>query len=101
MWTTPPALPANSGGRFRTNFALHFARRHAKIAAMDYEFRFFRGGAFLALHRTVVETDSDAVERARTYLSIGPQFQYVEVRRGLQFMRRVQQPGRSQVPLWQ
>jgi hypothetical protein len=68
---------------------------------MDYEFRFFRAGAFEALHRTAAQTDYDAVERARTYLSFGPQFQYVEVRRGVQFMRRVEQPGRPQVPLWQ
>jgi hypothetical protein len=67
---------------------------------MDYEFRFFRAGAFEALHRTMVGTDTEAVERARTYLRAGPQFQYVEVRRGALFMRRVDQP-RAPLFLWQ
>jgi hypothetical protein len=69
---------------------------------MDYEFRFFRGGAFEALHRTtIMGTDTEAVERAHTYLRAGPQFQYVEVRRGALFMRRVEQPRGTPVSLWQ
>lgn len=65
---------------------------------MDYEFRFYRGGRFEALHMTAVDTDTEALERARTYLRATPYFGYVEVRRGFRFMRRVENdplPGES------
>jgi hypothetical protein len=57
---------------------------------MDYEFRFYRGGQFEALHMTAVDTDTEALERARAYLRASPCFGYVEVRRGFRFMRRVE-----------
>jgi hypothetical protein len=57
---------------------------------MDYEFRFYRGPEFRALHMTAVETDTEALERARAYLRCGPQFSHVEVRRGFGFMRRIE-----------
>jgi hypothetical protein len=56
---------------------------------MDYEFRFFRGPEFEALHITVMESDTEAVERARLYLRQSPYFSHVEVRRGFHFMRRI------------
>lgn len=57
---------------------------------MDYEFRFFRGPAFTALHMTALETDTLALERARAYLRHSPYFSHIEVRRGVSFMRRVE-----------
>ena len=57
---------------------------------MDYEFRFFRGSDFEALHMTAVESDVLALERARAYLSASPHFSHVEVRRGFHFMRRIE-----------
>jgi hypothetical protein len=57
---------------------------------MDYEFRFYRGSQFEALHMTAVDTDTEALERARAYLRASPYFGYVEVRRGFRFMRRVE-----------
>jgi hypothetical protein len=56
---------------------------------MDYEFRFFRGPEFEELHMTAVESDTEALERARAYLRVSPCFSHVEVRRGFRFMRRV------------
>jgi hypothetical protein len=56
---------------------------------MDYEFRFFRGPDFEALHMTAVESDTLALERARAYLSASSHFSHVEVRRGFHFMRRI------------
>jgi hypothetical protein len=60
------------------------------MAGMDYEFRFFRGTAFEALHMTAVESDMAALERARAYLRLSPCFSHVEVRRGVCFMRRIE-----------
>jgi hypothetical protein len=57
---------------------------------MEYEFRFYRGSHFEAVHLTAVETDVEALERARTYLRHGPQFSHVEVRRGFGFLRLVE-----------
>ena len=57
---------------------------------MDYEFRFFRGPEFEAVHMTAVETDTEALERARAYLKHSPYFSHVEVRRGVSFMRRLE-----------
>jgi hypothetical protein len=59
------------------------------MVRMDYEFRFYRGPEFEALHMTAVESDAEAVERARAYLRAGPHFSHVEVRRGFRFMRRI------------
>ena len=56
---------------------------------MDYEFRFYRGSQFEALHMTAVDTDTEALERARAYLRTVPGFSHVEVRRGFHFMRRI------------
>lgn len=56
---------------------------------MDYEFRFFRGPEFEAVHMTSVETDAAALERARAYLRQNTIFSHVEVRRGVSFMRRI------------
>ena len=57
---------------------------------MDYEFRFFWGPDFEALHMTAVESDVLALERARAYLRNSPHFSHVEVRRGFHFMRRIE-----------
>ena len=57
---------------------------------MDYEFRFFRAGRFEALHMTVVDNDTAALERARVYLKASPHFEYAEVRRGFRFLQRVE-----------
>ena len=65
---------------------------------MDYQFRFYRGPEFAALHKTAVETDAEALERARAYLKCGRQFSHVEVRRGFSFMLRIENdflPGES------
>jgi hypothetical protein len=59
-------------------------------SGMDYEFRFFRGPEFEAVHMTAVETDVQALERARAYLKHSPYFSHVEVRRGVSFMRRIE-----------
>jgi hypothetical protein len=56
---------------------------------MDYEFRFYTGPAMEALHITAVESDSEALERARAYLRTVSGFSHVEVRRGFHFMRRI------------
>jgi hypothetical protein len=56
---------------------------------MDYEFRFFQGADFQALHVTAVDNDTEACERARIYLQKTPGFSHVEVRRGFHFMRRI------------
>ena len=57
---------------------------------MDYEFRFFRGSMFEALHMTALESDTEALERARAYLRSASYFSHVEVRRGFHFMRRIE-----------
>ena len=57
---------------------------------MDYEFRFFRGSVFEALHMTALESDAEALERARAYLRSASYFSHVEVRHGFHFMRRIQ-----------
>jgi len=57
---------------------------------MDYEFRFFCGSDFEALHMTALDSDVLALERARVYLSASSRFSHVEVRRGFHFMRRIQ-----------
>jgi hypothetical protein len=57
---------------------------------MDYEFRFYRDGEFEALHMTAVDSDTEALERARAYLRASPEFAYIEVRRGFRFMQRVE-----------
>ena len=56
---------------------------------MDYEFRFYRGRVFQALHVTAMDNDTEACERARVYLQKSPAFSHVEVRRGFRFMRRI------------
>jgi hypothetical protein len=56
---------------------------------MDYEFRFFQGPAFQAVHITAVDNDTEACERARIYLHKSPASTHVEVRRGFRFMRRI------------
>lgn len=57
---------------------------------MEYEFRFFCDQTFQALHVTALETNAEACERARAYLKGSPEFSHVEVRRGFQFMRRIE-----------
>ena len=57
---------------------------------MDYEFRFYRDREFEALHMTAVDSDTEALERARAYLRASPHFSHVEVRRGFHFMLRVE-----------
>jgi hypothetical protein len=56
---------------------------------MDYEFRFFQGWAFQAIHVTAVDNDTEACARARLYLHSSPDTTHVEVRRGFHFMRRI------------
>jgi hypothetical protein len=56
---------------------------------MDYEFRFFQGPDFQAVHITAVDNDAEACARARLYLHKTPAFSHVEVRRGFHFMRRI------------
>lgn len=56
---------------------------------MDYEFRFYREAEFEALHMTAVDSDAEALERARAYLRASPHFSSVVVRRGFHFMRRI------------
>jgi hypothetical protein len=55
----------------------------------DYEFRFFRDDALMALHVTFVDSDAEACERARKYLAGDTQFDWVEVRRGIRFMQKI------------
>ncbi len=65
---------------------------------MDYEFRFYQGQELGALHMTSLASDSDACERARTYLCASPEFSHVEVRRSFHFMQVIANdflPGES------
>lgn len=74
----------------RTKFARIRTAPPSYNDAMDYEFRFFRGPGFDAIHMTSVESDADALERARIYLRQNQSFSHVEVRRGMSFIRRLE-----------
>jgi len=56
---------------------------------MDYEFRFFQGPEFQAVHINAVDNDTEALARARISLHKTLSFSHVEVRRGFHFMRRI------------
>jgi hypothetical protein len=55
----------------------------------DYEFRIFRDGAMAEVRVTSVENDDGACAQARKYLSHESEFDWIEVRRGLRFARKI------------